>query len=97
MTSSADGASGGAAFTAVYPADVLGAKGMVAVQVGATRVLLVDVKGEVRAYDNRCPHQAWPLERGDLDEGELTCANHKYEFDVATGRGVNPTDCALVS
>ena len=81
--------------TPVLPWDVLRERGMTAVQVGTTRVLLVHVDGEARAYDNRCPHRAWPLERGTLADGVLTCANHRYTFDVATGRGVDPGDCAL--
>jgi len=77
--------------------DVLRACTMTAVQVGATRVLLVHHDGEVRAYQNRCPHRAWPLERGSLADGVLTCPNHGWSFDVATGRGVDPGDCDLVA
>ncbi|GAA4941165.1 toluene 4-monooxygenase protein C [Actinomycetospora succinea] len=69
---------------------------MRAVMAGGRRVLLVRVGDEVRAYDNRCPHRAWPLERGTLAGGVLTCANHRYTFDVATGRGLDPGDCHLV-
>jgi toluene monooxygenase system ferredoxin subunit len=82
--------------TPVLPLAVLRERGMTAVQVGATRVLLVHVDGEARAYDNRCPHRAWPLERGTLADGVLTCANHRYTFDVATGRGIDAGGCDLV-
>ncbi len=82
-------------FTPVLPADQLGT--MRAVSLAGDRVLLIRVGPEIRAYRNRCPHRAWPLERGSLDGGVLTCANHGWQFDVATGRGVDPTDCALVS
>ncbi|GAA4866023.1 Rieske (2Fe-2S) protein [Actinomycetospora straminea] len=71
-------------------------RGMTAVMAGGRRVLLVAVPDGVRAYDNRCPHRAWPLERGTLADGVLTCANHRYAFDVATGRGVDPAGCDLV-
>ncbi|GAA4799550.1 hypothetical protein GCM10023200_40580 [Actinomycetospora chlora] len=71
--------------------------GMAAVSVGGRRVLLVHVDGDVRAYDNRCPHRAWPLERGTLDGCVLTCANHRWTFDVATGRGLDPGDRDLVA
>jgi toluene monooxygenase system ferredoxin subunit len=81
---------------AVLPLAVLQERGMAAVQVGTTRVLLVAVDGEVRAYDNRCPHRAWPLERGTLADGVLTCANHGWSFDVATGRCVDPGERDLV-
>ena len=84
---------------AVLPLAVLQERGMTAVQVGPTRVLLVavgGVDGEVRAYDNRCPHRAWPLERGTLAEGVLTCANHGWSFDVASGRCVASGERDLV-
>jgi len=80
----------------VLPLAALRERGMAAVQVGATRVLLVHVDGEARAYDNRCPHRAWPLERGTLAGDVLTCANHGWSFDVATGRCVDPGDRDLV-
>jgi toluene monooxygenase system ferredoxin subunit len=67
------------------------------VVVGTTKVLLVNVDGEIRAYENRCPHQAWPLDQADLDGRTLTCANHHWEFDAVSGAGINPDDCALVS
>lgn len=70
---------------------------MRAVMVGGRRVLLVRVGDGVRAYDNRCPHRAWPLERGTLADGVLTCANHRYTFDAATGHGIDPGDCDLVA
>lgn len=84
-------------FTPVLPFETLRPAAMRAVTVGARRVLLVHVDGGVRAYDNRCPHRAWPLERGRLEGGVLTCANHGWRFDVATGQGVDPPDCALVA
>ena len=69
---------------------------MTAVSVDGVPVLLVNVDGEVRAYSNRCPHQASPLDEGDLDGETLTCAQHMWEFNAATGRGVNPDDARLV-
>jgi toluene monooxygenase system ferredoxin subunit len=82
--------------TPVLPWEALRERGMAAVQVGTTRVLLVAVDGEARAYDNRCPHRAWPLERGTLADGVLTCANHGWSFDVASGRCVDPGERDLV-
>jgi len=66
-------------------------------RVGTANVLLINVDGEVRAYENRCPHQAWPLDEGDLDGRELTCANHHWVFDALTGKGINPDDANLTS
>ncbi len=68
---------------------------MAPVDVQGTKVLLVNVDGEVRAYQNRCPHQAWALDEGDFDGATLTCVRHMWQFDAASGQGVNPDDCSL--
>ena len=60
-------------------------------------VLLVRFETGIVAYEDRCPHQAYPLSRGELDGRTLRCAAHGWEFDLATGRGVNPASCRLVS
>jgi len=70
---------------------------MAPVEVRGTKVLLINIDGQVRAYENRCPHQAWALDEGDFDGEVLTCVRHMWSFDAATGAGVNPSDCALTS
>ncbi len=71
---------------------------MVAVRVGKTRVLLVNLGAQgVRAYDDRCPHAASPLSEGTLRDGTLRCGAHHWEFDVCSGAGVNPRVCRLRS
>lgn len=65
------------------------------VEVRGHKLILVNVDGEVRAYRDRCPHQAWPLSDGDLDGDVLTCTNHLWEFNAVTGEGINPADSAL--
>lgn len=68
---------------------------MTAVTVDGQSVLLVNVDGTVRAYSNRCPHQASGLDEGDLDGETLTCAKHLWEFNALTGQGINPDDSRL--
>lgn len=70
---------------------------MTGVKVGSTNVLLVNIDGDVRAYENRCPHQAWALDEGEFDGEKIICSRHLWEFDAKEGNGVNPTDCALKS
>jgi len=48
-------------------------------------VALFAVGGEVRAVDNRCPHMGFPLHRGTLQDGILTCHWHHARFDLAGG------------
>lgn len=68
-----------------------------AVMVDGESVLLVNIDGTVRAYSNRCPHQASALDEGDLDGEILTCSKHLWEFDALTGCGINPHDAQLKS
>jgi nitrite reductase/ring-hydroxylating ferredoxin subunit len=51
---------------------------------GQTVCLLLD-GGEVRAIDNRCPHMGFPLHRGTVNDGILTCHWHHARFDLCTG------------
>ena len=45
---------------------------------------------EVHAVDNRCPHMGFPLHRGTVCDGILTCHWHHARFDLADGRDVRP-------
>ena len=68
---------------------------MSSVTVDGENVLLMNVGGQVRAYANTCPHQAGPLDEGDFDGETLVCARHLWEFDAATGCGINPDNAKL--
>jgi nitrite reductase/ring-hydroxylating ferredoxin subunit len=48
-------------------------------------LLVVYDRGEVRALDNRCPHLGFPLHRGSIQDGILTCHWHHARFDLASG------------
>ncbi len=50
---------------------------------------------EFRAIAAECPHQGLPLIDGELEGNLLTCWAHRWQFDLATGNGVNPDDCKL--
>ncbi len=39
----------------------------------------------VYAVDNRCPHMGFPLDRGTVKDGILTCHWHHARFDLASG------------
>src|SRR5436190_21684633 len=51
-----------------------------------TGAVLVVADGEdVIALDNRCPHMGFPLHRGSIEDGILTCHWHHARFDLRTG------------
>ncbi|MEI6372674.1 MAG: Rieske 2Fe-2S domain-containing protein [Actinomycetes bacterium] len=67
-------------------------------QLGDDHVLLVHLPGtEVRAFQGLCPHQEVLLADGEWDEdtGTLLCGGHRWEFDMRTGKGINPAGCTL--
>jgi nitrite reductase/ring-hydroxylating ferredoxin subunit len=63
----------------------LKAKGRLVVHGHHRPVLLVYEDGHVFALDNRCPHMGFPLERGSVEDGILTCHWHHARFDLASG------------
>ncbi len=60
-------------------------RGMDAVTVGSHTVALVLNEEKVYAVDNRCPHMGFPLDRGSVRNGILTCHWHHARFDLKTG------------
>ncbi len=51
------------------------------------RVAAIFAEGDrIFAVDNRCPHMGFPLTKGTLKNGILTCHWHSWQFD-ATGGG----------
>jgi nitrite reductase/ring-hydroxylating ferredoxin subunit len=47
-------------------------------------------QGQVYALDNRCPHMGFPLHRGTVTDGILTCHWHHAKFDLAGGCTFDP-------
>ncbi len=46
--------------------------------------------GRAWALDDRCPHLGFPLHRGTVEEGLVTCHWHHARFDLATGGTLDP-------
>jgi nitrite reductase/ring-hydroxylating ferredoxin subunit len=63
----------------------LEAKGRLVVGVEGNTVCLVSENGAVHAIDNRCPHMGFPLHRGSVADGILTCHWHHARFDLCSG------------
>ena len=63
----------------------LDAKGRLVVRGSHRPILVVSDQGRVYAFDNRCPHMGFPLDRGSVEDGILTCHWHHARFDLASG------------
>ncbi len=53
-------------------------------------VLLIADGDQVYAVDNRCPHMGFPLQRGTVKDGILTCHWHHAKFDLSGGCTFDP-------
>ncbi|MGF6408656.1 Rieske (2Fe-2S) protein [Paraburkholderia sp. MM5482-R1] len=72
-------------FVLVGSLEELKAKGRLVVQGGHRPILVIYDRGRVFALDNRCPHMGFPLERGTVEDGILTCHWHHARFDLESG------------
>jgi nitrite reductase/ring-hydroxylating ferredoxin subunit len=66
------------------------ASGCLPVQINGRTIALFARDGRVYAVDNRCPHMGFPLHRGTVADGILTCHWHHARFDLATGGTFDP-------
>ena len=65
--------------------DDVRAAGRTSVRVAGHSLALFFHDGKVHAVDNRCPHMGFPLHRGTLQDGILTCHWHHARFDLESG------------
>ncbi|MCU4800889.1 Rieske (2Fe-2S) protein [Halobacteria archaeon HArc-gm2] len=72
-------------YVPVADADELREAGRDVVSAGGHAVALFHHEGEVYAVDNRCPHMGFPLSKGTVDDGLLTCHWHHARFELACG------------
>jgi nitrite reductase/ring-hydroxylating ferredoxin subunit len=72
-------------FTIAGTLDELKAKGRLVLRGAHRPILVVYDRGRVFALDNRCPHMGFPLDRGRVEDGILTCHWHHARFDIESG------------
>ena len=63
--------------------------------VGGRPVCVVRQGGRLYAFGALCPHQQADLSHGILEPGALTCGDHLWRFDLATGCSTNMPGAAL--
>lgn len=63
----------------------LRSRGCLVIRAADRPVAVFDDRGTPRAIDNRCPHLGFPLSRGSIRDGIITCPWHNARFDAASG------------
>ena len=72
-------------FFRVATYEELRAKGVIVVQGKDRPIAVYEHDGKVSAVDNRCPHLGFPLHKGTVKDGILTCHWHQARFDLCSG------------
>jgi nitrite reductase/ring-hydroxylating ferredoxin subunit len=57
---------------------------------GAQPICVFWSDGAAFALDDRCPHMGFPLHRGSVESGLLTCHWHNARFDLSSGGTLDP-------
>ncbi|MBN4073972.1 Rieske (2Fe-2S) protein [bacterium AH-315-E10] len=60
-------------------------KGVKVVKAGGPPIAVFYHEDKVSAVDNRCPHMGFPLHKGSVNDGILTCHWHHAHFDLCSG------------
>ncbi len=72
-------------FTLAGTLEEVKTKGRIVVHGAHRPILVVYDRVRVFAVDNRCPHMGFPLDRGSVEDGILTCHWHHARFDLESG------------
>src|ERR1700676_5010200 len=65
-------------------------RGMLLTKVGSHGVCVVWHEGGAYAVADRSPHLGFPLHRGTVEQGLLTCHWHHARFDLCSGGTLDP-------
>lgn len=56
-------------------------------KIGDRKLCLINIKGNLRVVDDKCPHQGASLNKGRVNYlGDIICPLHEYRFDSKTGQ-----------
>ena len=70
--------------------DELQARGCLTGKAGAQPICVFWSDGDAYALDDRCPHMGFPLHRGTVESGLVTCHWHNARFDLRSGGTLDP-------
>jgi nitrite reductase/ring-hydroxylating ferredoxin subunit len=74
----------------VGTAEELRASGSLTGKAGSQPICVFWSEGQAYALDDRCPHMGFPLHRGTVESGLLTCHWHTARFDLGSGGTLDP-------
>jgi nitrite reductase/ring-hydroxylating ferredoxin subunit len=60
------------------------------VQVKGVDLVVAHIAGKIHAMTATCTHRGGPLDEGELNGTTVVCPWHGGQFDITTGKVVNP-------
>jgi Fe-S cluster biogenesis protein NfuA/nitrite reductase/ring-hydroxylating ferredoxin subunit len=70
---------------------------ILAVRVNNHDVILCKQGDNINCYRNSCSHLGFPLDKGRLNKGIITCFAHEFQYDLKTGECLTVPDISLHS
>ena len=89
LVATADRAYGDGVRVRVGTVEDLRVKGYLTAKAGSQPVCVFWHEGRAYALDDRCPHMGFPLHRGSVENGLVTCHWHHARFDLSSGGTLN--------
>lgn len=76
----------------VCPASELSADGSLKIiEIDDRPIVVRNIRGNIQAIENICPHRGGPVGEGDLEGDTIVCPWHGWAFDLTTGQNtMNP-------
>src|SRR5687767_10861029 len=72
------------------PVEELRKTGRLLTKIGTQPVCVLWDGDAAYAVDDRCPHLGFPLHRGTVEQGMVTCHWHHARFDLSSGGTLDP-------
>src|SRR5215831_19050405 len=83
-------------WTEACPLEKLPPGGRKLIKLNNIEIALFNIKGEIYAIKNRCPHRSGPLIRGFIDPtGGIKCPMHGWRFDLRDGSSERPAQATI--
>jgi nitrite reductase/ring-hydroxylating ferredoxin subunit/Fe-S cluster biogenesis protein NfuA len=70
---------------------------ILAVRVNNHDVILCKQGDNISCYRNSCSHLGFPLDKGKVEKGIITCSAHEFQYELKTGECLTVPDISLQS
>jgi nitrite reductase/ring-hydroxylating ferredoxin subunit/Fe-S cluster biogenesis protein NfuA len=70
---------------------------VLAAKVANYNVILHRQGDNISCYHNACSHLGFPLDKGKIENGIITCSSHHFQYDLKTGECLTVPDVYLQS